>query len=304
MRVLLIAGGWSPEREVSLSGSKGIRKALQNLGHEVTFFDLAQGLGTLITQAKAHDFAFINLHGVPGEDGLVQAVLDKTGCPYQGSCPAGSLLAVNKAAAKALFISQNIPTPAWQFLPNPPSRGWMPEINFPLFAKANTGGSSLGLFLADNKQDLSHALNSIFAMGEEALLEECILGMEVTCGVLEDKPLPPVLIRPLHSVCFFDYSSKYEAGRCEETCPAPITEELTQTVQKLALQVHQHLNLRDYSRTDFMISEAGEVFVLEVNTLPGMTPTSLMPQEALATGLSFEELVAKLMDMALARQKK
>ena len=191
MRVLLIAGGWSTEREVSLSGAKGIRKALAALGHEPVDFDPSDGLHKLPEAVRGCDFAFLNLHGAPGEDGLVQAMLDRLGVPYQGSGPAGSFLALNKSASKALFREAGLPTPDWEFLPELPGKGWSTSLPYPLFAKPNMGGSSVGMTLVQGPDDLPGALALIFALGEEMLLETYHKGQEITCGVLAKRPCRP-----------------------------------------------------------------------------------------------------------------
>ncbi len=307
MRILLIAGGWSCERDVSLNGARAIEKALVSLGHSVTFFDLSLAFDDLMDVAKEHDFAFINLHGSPGEDGLVQSLLDAANIPYQGSGARGSFLALHKAATKQVYRNVNIPTPAWEYLPVMPtcsqnpkdmSKEWEPKLPYPIFAKSNTGGSSLLLYRANNKEELLKALKEIFAAGEEALLETSIEGQDATCGVLGDEALPPILIRPLAGD-FFDYTSKYQSGGAEEICPAPLPENINARMQELALQAHKALGLSGYSRTDFRITKEGEVLTLETNTLPGMTATSLIPQEAAAIGLDFGALLEKLIQLGM-----
>ena len=197
MRVLLIAGGWSSEREISLSGARGIAEALRSLGHDVTFFDLLHHFDELLAISRQHDVALINLHGQPGEDGIVQAMLDRVGCPYQGTGPSGSFLALNKAVTKQILKDAGLPTPAWEFLPQRPSAGWEPRIAYPIFAKSNTGGSSLHLGKAMNKAELNVILDEIFAAGDVALIEEALFGREITCGVLGDDALPPIQIEPV-----------------------------------------------------------------------------------------------------------
>lgn len=301
MRVLLIAGGWSSERDVSLAGAHGIQKALVNLGHHVDFFDPSTSYDGLIERATTCDFAFLNLHGSPGEDGVIQAMLDALNCPYQGTGPSGSLRALNKAAAKELFRARNIPTPDWVFLPTMPTSKWNCPLSTPLFLKPNTGGSSVGATKVMNKDDLLPALNRFFAIHQEALLEPFIPGQEVTCAVLDDKALPLILIRPKGSD-FFDYQAKYTPKAAEEICPAPLNQEITVHIQDLALQAHQLLGLADYSRADFILNANGP-WLLEVNTLPGMTTTSLLPQSALAVGLSFDALIARLIELGLRKKK-
>lgn len=294
MRILLIAGGWSSERDVSLSGARGIEKALATRGHTITFFDLSVGFDSLMDAAAAHDFAFINLHGAPGEDGIVQAILDAAACPYQGSGARGSLLALHKAASKQVFRSAGLPTPDWEFLPLPPVADWQPALPYPLFVKSNTGGSSILLGRADNRAALDAILSDIFAAGCEALIEVAIDGEEVTCGVLGNTALPPILIRPLAGA-FFDYTSKYAQGGAEEICPAPLPQAVTERIQNMALHAHTVLGLEGYSRADFRLTQSGDIWLLETNTLPGMTTTSLVPQEAAAIGMDFGDLLEHLM---------
>jgi D-alanine-D-alanine ligase len=301
MRILLIAGGWSSEREVSLAGAAQIERALANLGHAVELFDPACRFDELSARALASDFCFINLHGAPGEDGLVQAVLDAARVPYQGSGPAGSFLALNKAAAKQIFVRHGLPTPEWEFLPKPPKPGWRPRFDPPWFVKPNLGGSSLGMSLLDLEDGLLDALAIVFQSGETALIERACAGPEVTCGVLGDTALPLVLIEAPQNHAFFDYESKYSEHGAREICPAPIDASTTATVQSLSLQAHNALGLAGYSRADFILTENGPM-LLEVNTLPGMTATSLIPKEAAAVGMSFEELIAELIKLGLARQ--
>ncbi len=301
MKILLIAGGWSSEREISLRGAEGIRAALLQRGHHVTFFDLRDSFDSLTVTAKEHDFAFIILHGQPGEDGLVQALLDRAGCPYQGSGPAGSFLALHKASAKQIFRSLDLPTAKWEFLPVPPDKDWEPSLTYPIFAKSNTGGSSLHLGKATNKAELDRLITEIFAAGDCVLLEEALEGREVTCGVLGDTPLPPVLIEPVMGA-YFDYESKYQSGGAREICPAPVDAAITSRVQGLALACHKALGLRGLSRTDFILGPDNSLHILEVNTIPGMTTASLVPKEAKALGLELGDLLEKLIAFGLEQK--
>lgn len=297
MHVLLIAGGWSSEREVSLSGAEPIRKALKNLGHNVTDVDPSFQLAELPRLARDADFAFINLHGAPGEDGLIQSMLDGCGCPYQGSGPGPSLLALNKAASKSMFESVGLPSPAWELVTEAPGPGWTPRLKTPLFIKPNQGGSSLGMAKIENPAELAPAVAEIIKCGDSCLLEEFIPGQEITCGVLGEEALPLILIRP-KAAAFFDYQSKYVPGAAEEICPAPIDEALAQTISEMSVKAHKTLGLSGYSRADFMVAD-GKPYLLEVNTLPGMTRTSLVPQAAAAAGYDFPALIARLMDLGV-----
>ncbi|SHN66007.1 D-alanine--D-alanine ligase family protein [Desulfovibrio litoralis] len=304
MNILLIAGGWSSERDVSLSGAVGIKSALQRLGHQVTFFDPKISLNGLTKAVKNQDFAFINLHGCPGEDGLIQAMLEALKCPYQGSNPAGSFLALNKAAAKELFRHANLPTADWELLSTKPQKNWRPTFEYPVFIKSNTGGSSLELAKINNETELANSLDTLLNSPKEFIVEPNIEGVEITCGILDETPLPPILIRPkIANSDFFDYKSKYTKGGAEEICPAPISKELTEEIQALTLKAHKLLGLSDYSRADFILDKNEKLWLLEVNTLPGMTPTSLIPQEAAAIGLDYDALVSKLIDLGLRKKQ-
>ncbi len=301
MRILLLAGGWSTEREISLKGARVMQEAVQSLGHEVTLFDI-QDFDSLLDVASRHDVALLNIHGKPGEYGLVQAMLDTIGCPYQGTGPAGSFLALNKAATKQVLRHFGLPTPDWEFLPKSPAPDWRPRIPYPLFVKSDTGGSSIHLARVHNDSELSAIMNEIFDAGLGVLVEQSIEGQEVTCAVLDGQPLPPVLIEPLHGT-YFDFSSKYAEDGAREICPAPIPDSVTQRVQELALKAHNILGLADISRSDFMLDASGNLFLLEVNTLPGMTKTSLVPKEALACGLDFPALMQRFIDCALRKKR-
>ncbi|MEA4858665.1 MAG: D-alanine--D-alanine ligase [Solidesulfovibrio sp.] len=302
MKVLLVAGGWSSEREVSLSGARQIATALETLGHDVVPWDFSDDFPGFIQAAKACDFAFLSLHGAPGEDGLPQALLDAAGVPYQGAGPAGSFLALNKAAAKQLFAAAGLATPRWDFLPGPPPAGYAPDFGPPWFVKPNTGGSSVHMSLVRQAAALPAALAKVFATGDAALIEEGIDGTELTCAVLGETALPPILIRPKAGE-FFDYASKYEPDAAEEICPAPVPAALTEELMRVSLAAHKALGLCGYSRADFMF-DGETLMLLEVNTLPGMTPTSLLPRSARVAGLDFPALVARLMELGLARRAK
>ncbi|MDQ7833516.1 MAG: D-alanine--D-alanine ligase [Desulfovibrionaceae bacterium] len=300
MRILLIAGGWSSEREVSLSGAKKIRLSLENLGHAVHFLDPALAFDDIAAEAARADFAFINLHGAPGEDGLIQALLDAVRLPYQGTGPAGSFLALSKAAAKQIYRARGLATPPWEFLPKPPGEAFVPRFPPPYFVKPNLGGSSVLAGLAPDREALAAMLAPIFQSGDAAIVEPALCGTELTCAVLGETPLPPILIRPKSGSGFFDYAAKYAQDGADELCPAPVPPEITHALEQTALAAHRALGLCGCSRSDFILS-GSDLFLLETNTLPGMTPTSLLPRAAAAAGMSFEDLLARLIELGLAR---
>jgi D-alanine-D-alanine ligase len=301
MRILLIAGGWSSEWEIALLGAREITKALHDLGHEVVFLDPAHDLDKLLPTASTCDFAFINLHGSPGEDGLIQSLLDSVPLPYQGAGPAASQLALNKAATKIIYQRHGINTPDWAFIPAlDKKRPATISLPFPRVIKPCTAGSSVGIFFAESSQDFEAALLHKSLAGQDLLVEEQVRGREITCAVLDDTPLPPVLIIPRKGD-FFDYTSKYEDQGADEICPAPIEKDLTAKIQRMALTAHHVLGIDDYSRTDFIVDTKGNIFALETNTLPGMTRASLLPKEAHAAGMSFEELINRLITLGMRK---
>lgn len=307
MNILLILGGWSSEREVSLNGGAIIEKALFSLGHSVTRFDPQTSLDGLMEAARKADFAFIALHGSPGEDGLIQAMLDIAECPYQGSGPAGSFVALNKAAAKEVLRDSGLPMPEGVFLTRKPDAAWKPPFPFPVFVKGNMGGSSLGMERVKTGAELPAALDRLFALGGEFLMEPEVKGIEVTCpvlGYIEDgvqvpRALEPILIKP-NASDIFDYASKYAPGGADEICPAPIPADAKKRIREASLKAHVVLGLKDYSRSDFILQDDGSFVMLEVNTLPGMTSGSLIPKSAAVAGLSYEGLVAHLIELGLA----
>ncbi len=302
MKVLLLAGSWSPEAEISLKGAKEIKEAMEANGHSVTLCDPLYEFDNIISLAHKHDVAFINMHGSPGEDGLIQALLSSAGCKFQGGDAQSSFLALHKAASKQVYRNAGINTADWHFLASKPEADWKPSFDFPIFMKSNTGGSSINLARVDSLDEMKEVINSFFADGHQILVEPNIVGTEVTCGVIEIngvlQAMPPVMIKPKEGM-FFDFEMKYSEDGAEEICPAPLPEEMYEKVQELALKAHNALGLKTYSRTDFIISTQGEIFCLETNTIPGMTPASIIPKEAAAMGYSFGDLLEILLQNAV-----
>ncbi len=295
MHILLIAGGWSSEREVSLKGAIGVEQTLKELGHEVERLDPVTELNQLLSKGRNADFAFINLHGSPGEDGLIQALLENIRLPYQGADSRTSLIALNKHITKIVYRDNGLRTPEWAFQPFGHKPQSLPP--FPFVVKPNTGGSSLGIHIVRDMPTWEQIQKDL---REDVLLEQCIQGQELTCPVLGNEALLPILIKPRQGD-FFDYTCKYADGGAEEICPAPVGETQIQQLQQKALAAHKALGLRDYSRTDFIADEHGQLFLLETNTLPGMTPASLLPKSALAAGFSFQQLIARLIELGMQR---
>jgi len=294
--VALLAGGCSAEREVSLKGAEAVKRALKARGIPYVFFDPAKDLPLLASQAKDFDVAFLVLHGPGGEDGRIQGFLDALGLPYQGSGVLGSALAMDKSLSKLLYQNSALPVPrSIEWRKGEP----VPQLEFfPVVVKPVSQGSSVGMSLVSDQEALEEALFLAGRYEERVLIEEYLEGRELTVGVLDEEALPVVEIIPGEGHRFFDYEAKYTPGATEEICPARVPKEIFAKAQEYALRAHRALRLRHYSRTDF-IWAGEEVYVLETNTIPGMTETSLLPLAAKVAGYSFEDLVEKLLLLAL-----
>ncbi len=292
----LLAGGCSAEREVSLKGAEAVKRALKARGIPYVFFDPAKDLPLLASQAKDFDVAFLVLHGPGGEDGRIQGFLDALGLPYQGSGVLGSALAMDKSLSKLLYQNSALPVPrSIEWRKGEP----VPQLEFfPVVVKPVSQGSSVGMSLVSDQEALEEALFLAGRYEERVLIEEYLEGRELTVGVLDEEALPVVEIIPGEGHRFFDYEAKYTPGATEEICPARVPKEIFAKAQEYALRAHRALRLRHYSRTDF-IWAGEEVYVLETNTIPGMTETSLLPLAAKVAGYSFEDLVEKLLLLAL-----
>ena len=311
LRVALLAGGRSGEREVSLAGAVGVEQALDPSRYQVFRYDPATDLARLAADAalgpdgaRKLDVAFLHLHGPLGEDGTVQGMLDLLDLPYQGSGVLGSALAMDKDLAKQLYRLAGLKVPAWEMaLPSDraePGR-LLAKLTLPLVVKPVRQGSSLGMSIVDREEELGPALANAFAFDEEVMVEQFISGRELTGGVLgnaELTALPIVEIIPGENFRFFDYQAKYQAGASREICPAELPFEIGAEARRCAVAAHRALHLKGYSRTDMILAADG-LYILETNTIPGMTPTSLLPQAAAAHGLTFGALLDRLLELAL-----
>ncbi len=307
MRLALIAGGTSGEREVSLKGSAEVARALDRERYEVVRYDPATDLARLAADAAGLDVAFILLHGLHGEDGTMQGFLDLLSVPYQGSGVLGSALAMDKNLAKTLYRLHGLPVAQWE-MAGPedlaaPDR-ILERLRLPLVIKPVRQGSSIGMSIVREAEELVPALETAFAHDAEVMVEEFVRGREITVGVLGNRDLealPVVEIIPDSRFEFFDYEAKYQPGATREVCPADIDTRLRDRAWQYALTAHRALHLRGYSRTDMIIS-GDELYLLETNTIPGMTPTSLLPRAAAEAGYSFPVLLDRLIDLALAAE--
>ena len=309
IRLALLSGGVSTEREVSLNSGSQVFNALDKDKYEITQYDPKTDLQKLVLDAPAIDAALIILHGPFGEDGTVQGLLDLLNIPYQGAGVLGSAAAMNKLTAKQLYGNAKIPTPTYLSL-GLKDKISIPKavdtLGLPIVVKPACAGSSVGMTIVKEEKDLADAIKLGFDHDDTLILERYIKGVELTCGVLgnEDlEALPVIEIIPGDSHEYFDYQAKYVAGETEEICPARIDPALTQQVQDLAIQAHKALFLKGYSRTDMILRDS-DLFVLETNTIPGMTATSLFPQSAQVGGYSFSALLDKLIQLSIEENKR
>ena len=339
MKITVLAGGLSPERDVSLTSGSLIANALRRRGHKVALCDVYLGtkesnLAALftdkeqptysvsetapdlsllkeksgngraligpgvITLCRMSDLVFLALHGAMGENGQLQATLDCFGIPYTGTGYIGSLLAMDKDLSKKLFLENGVPT-ADSMTVTPDTLDFevlAERIGFPCVVKPCSCGSSVGISIVEDLPALMEALDAAFAYETRVLIEKKIVGREMTVGILQGRPLPPVEIIP--KCGFYDYKNKYQSGMTEEICPPVLTDEENELLASAALRVAEVLRLGSYARVDFILSD-GVPYCLEANTLPGMTPLSLLPREAAAVGIDYEELCQRIALSAL-----
>lgn len=295
MKIAVLYGGTSGEREVSLSSGKGIIQALKNNGHEVTGIDFHPERLEEIIELNV-DLVFIGLHGKFGEDGRVQGLLEMLGLPYVGSGVLASALAMDKAKAKQIFESNDIPvakSKVYTVTDKTNLQDVEKEVNqvfkVPFVIKPNSEGSTLGLTIVENPEQILDGLKRAATSDNTILIEDFIQGREITVAVLGEKALPIIEIIPKNA--YYDYESKYAAGGSEHIVPAPIDAQTTKTIQELAVKAHSVLGCKTYSRVDFILTKENQPVILEVNTLPGMTPTSLFPDAAKVIGLDYDTMI-------------
>jgi D-alanine-D-alanine ligase len=300
--IALIFGGISSEREVSLNSGKQVYDALDKNKYTILKYDPKTDIPRLVADAAKIDCALIILHGPYGEDGTVQGLLDLLDIPYQGAGVLGSAVAMNKLLSKQLYENAGLVVPPYQLARRDEAIDGdriIGQLGLPVVVKPVETGSSVGMTIVRDGSRLPEAVGHALEFGETAMIEAFIRGTEITCGVLGNQhveALPLIEIIPGEGYEFFDYEAKYQPGATEEICPARIDAELTQAAQSCAITAHKALYCRGYSRTD-MILKDGTFFVLETNTIPGMTATSLFPQSAKAAGLSFSQLLDRLIEL-------
>lgn len=343
MRIVVLAGGLSTERDVSISSGILVASALREKGHEVVLLDVFTGyeqnicdidalfkqnysftdkanvgetvsdfsevrenrldksgrfIGTNVIEICSEaDITFLALHGGEGENGQLQATLDLLGIKYTGTGYLGSALAMNKGLTKGVFVQNKINTPAGEiFKSAEEAKSWS---IFPCVVKPCSGGSSVGIAKAEDEEEFLAAVKDAFRYENEIVVEQFVKGREFSVGLLGGKALPPIEIIPKSG--FYDYAAKYQAGATVEICPADIDEQTDKKLRDAATAAYNALHLDSYARVDFLVDENGEPFCLEANTLPGMTPTSLLPQEAAVEGLNYADLCEKIIEISLAK---
>jgi len=296
LRITVMLGGPSAEREVSLQSGAAVVKALLSFGHTIHELDPRDDAWTL---PPGTDLVFLALHGTYGEDGTVQRHLETLGAPYTGCDSESSRIAFDKIATKKRCLTAGVATARFDVFGSPTAdwpAGWRP----PVVLKPVRQGSSVGLQFVERIEDWGAALAEALRFDSEVVMEEKILGRETTVGILGGEALPIVEVRPKQGG--YDYRNKYTSGRTEYVCPAPFDAATTRLVQEAALGAFRAIGGRDYARVDVMVRPDGQPVVLEVNTLPGMTETSLLPKAAAAAGIAFPELCQRMIELAMQRR--
>ena len=350
MNIVVLAGGLSTERDVSITSGTMVAGALRRRGHKVVLLDVFMGyekdecdiealfeqgydftenLGVReivpdLEKIKAQrrdksdrflgehvedicrfaDICFLALHGGDGENGRLQATFDMLGIKYTGTGYLGSAIAMNKGITKSIFLNHNVNTPAGEcYRQEDRQTGKILEWNyFPCVVKPCSGGSSVGVSIVEDKEKFMKAMDDAFVYETEVLVEQYVKGREFSVGVVGGKALPPIEIIP--KTGFYDYKTKYQAGAADEKCPADITPEQDEIMRKAALEAYKALHLESYARVDFILDKGNNAYCLEANTLPGMTPTSLLPQEAAVEGIGYADLCELIIRNSLEKYKK
>lgn len=346
MKIVVLAGGLSTERDVSLNSGAGICRTLRERGHQAILLDVYLGLpnapenladtfdledGNLsivsgiqtsapdieavkamredksdcflgpnvIELCRMADITFLGLHGGVGEDGRLQASFDILGIKYTGPDSLGNALAMDKSITKQIFLENHIPTPNGTWLYKKSKDKPLSEfgLSLPVVVKPCSGGSSIGVYICHTEEEYRAALDESFCYDNCLIIEEYIKGREFACGIIDGKALPVIEIIPKSG--FFDYANKYQSGLTEEICPADIPEEVSKQMQKATERAFRALKLNVYSRADFLLDAEGNIYCLEVNTLPGMTSASLLPKEAAAAGIEYGELCELIIEKSL-----
>jgi len=309
INLALLSGGISSEREVSLNSGDQVFDALDKEKYTIIRYDPKTDLSRLVSEAPQIEAALIILHGPYGEDGTIQGLLELLDIPYQGSGVIGSSVAMNKLATKQMYELADLPTPPYMVLKKGDpidTADFEERFGLPLVVKPLEAGSSVGMTIVKSESQIEMATEKAFKHGESIMVESFVDGVEITVGVVGDQTLealPIIEIVPGDAYEFFDYEAKYTPGATREICPARISDALTQKAQTYAKMAHKSLFCEGYSRTDMIIQE-DEIYILETNTIPGMTATSLLPQAAAEAGISFTELLDRLIELGMERHER
>ena len=348
MKIVVLAGGLSTERDVSLASGAGICRTLRERGHQALLLDvylglpyaadkleevfslpnanleIAEGIKTtepdlaaikasredqsdcflgpnVVEICRMADIVFMALHGDVGENGKLQATFDLLGIKYTGPNSLGSALAMDKGVTKMIFKMSGVPTPLGTALKKAKKDTSLADLGLklPVVVKPCSGGSSIGVYIVNTEEEYKDAVEKSFQYEDEVVIEPYIKGREFACGIIDGQALPVIEIIP--KTGFFDYANKYQAGATQEVCPADIPEDVAERMQRATELAFKSLKLDIYSRADFLLDDNGDIYCLEVNTLPGMTATSLLPQEAAAAGIPYGELCELIIEKSLAR---
>jgi D-alanine-D-alanine ligase len=292
----VLYGGWSSEREISLRSGTCVIESLKRQGYRVKPIDVQPDS---IKRLKGIDIAFVALHGRPGEDGTIQGILEFLGIPYTGSGVLGSAIGMDKITSKRIFNALDIPTPQYQYHTQINIDEVISNLDFPIVVKPKAEGSSVGITIVETRKDLEGAIRKARKY-KDLFFEQYIPGKMVTCGIINDVPLPVLEIAPKKRK-FYDYRSKYTEGMTEYIVPARIPERQYKKIQKYALAAHYAIGAHGFSRVDFVLDNAHSPYVLEVNTIPGLLSESNLPLEARAIGLSYDDLIFEILKTSLAR---
>ena len=297
MKIGILIGGDSSEREVSIASGRSIENACISLGHEVVRLDPKDGLEKIESLLLKVDLVFNGLHGGDGENGKISKYLEDLGVVFTGSDSVSSEICMNKDKAKRIASNNNVLTPEWVLVTNEALSGNIGQLNFPIVVKPNDQGSTLGLSIINSKSQLKGAFKVANSFASSVMYEQHIQGREITCSIVGNKAYPIVEIIPKHEI--YDYECKYTKGMSKYICPAEINKNISSYIKEISLKIHKLLGCRHYSRVDFLIDRNNDPWFLEINTLPGMTETSLLPKSLESAGVNFNQIIEKIIGEAM-----
>ena len=297
MKIGILIGGDSSEREVSIASGRSIENACIALGHEVVRLDPKDGLEKIKSLLLKVDLVFNGLHGGDGENGKISKYLEDLGVVFTGSDSVSSEICMNKDKAKRIAANNNVLTPEWVLVTNEALSGNIGQLNFPIVVKPNDQGSTLGLSIINSKSQLKGAFKVANSFASSVMYEQHIQGREITCSIVGNIAYPIVEIIPKHEI--YDYECKYTKGMSKYICPAEINKNISSKIKEISLKIHKLLGCRHYSRVDFLLDRNNDPWFLEINTLPGMTETSLLPKSLESAGVNFNQIIEKIIGEAM-----